>query len=294
MPIVVFAAILGLAFGLLLANVVNRPKNPVDQLDQALAAGEFQPFLQPVFDLQSGAIIGCEALARWMRADGSVVPPIRFIPFAESNDRIGPLTWHIVSQALEALRVPLRRDRNFKVAVNIAPRHLASEGFEQRFRDVVAEADVPPRQVVLELTEREELEDSVRVAAVIENLRRWGFGVALDDVGIGHNGLSHIQQLGANIIKIDKFFVDGIGLDSSANTVVEMLVSLARELNMSVLAEGIETETQLSGLVTCGVTEGQGYFKAPPLPVDDFLELLEENRVSAAPEPTDQPRVHVA
>ena len=256
MPIVVFAAVLGLAFGLLLANVVNRPKNPVDQLDQALAAGEFQPFLQPVFDLQSGAIIGCEALARWMRADGSVVPPIRFIPFAESNDRIGPLTWHIVSQALEALRVPLRRDRNFKVAVNIAPRHLASEGFEQRFRDVVAEADVPPRQVVLELTEREELEDSVRVAAVIENLRRWGFGVALDDVGIGHNGLSHIQQLGANIIKIDKFFVDGIGLDSSANTVVEMLVSLARELNMSVLAEGIETETQLSGLVTCGVTEG--------------------------------------
>ena len=294
LPIVVFAAVMGLAFGLLLANTVNRPRNPVDQMDQALAAGEFQPYLQPVFDLRSGTIIGCEALARWLRPDGSIIPPLRFIPFAESNDRIGPLTWHIVSAALEALRVPLRRDGNFKVAVNISPCHLISDGFEQRFREVVAEADVPPRQVVLELTEREELPDPAKVAAVIESLRRWGFGVALDDMGIGHNGLSHIQQLGANIIKIDKFFVDGIGLDASATTVVEMLVSLARQLNMSVLAEGIETETQLDGLVACGVTEGQGYLRAVPLPVDGFLTLLEESCASATPEPMAPPRVHVA
>jgi len=110
----------------------------------------------------------------------------------------------------------------------------------------------------------------------VAELRDRGFNVALDDVGIGHNGLSQIQALGANVLKIDKFFVDSISRDAAAHATVEMLVRLARELKMTVLAEGIETEEQRLTLTECGVTEGQGYLVSPPLPVDKFMPFVDE------------------
>jgi EAL domain-containing protein (putative c-di-GMP-specific phosphodiesterase class I) len=177
--------------------------------------------------------------------------------------------------ALSELRLPLARDRQFKVSVNIVPRHLVAAGFIDELRLIVAAAKVSPRQVVLELTEREQFEDLSRAAAVVTQLRDLGFRVAIDDVGIGHSGLSHIQTLGASILKIDKFFVDSICRDSAATAVVEMVVRLARELNMSVVAEGIESEAQLAALVACGVQEGQGFLVSPPLPAADFIAMLD-------------------
>ena len=106
-------------------------------------------------------------------------------------------------------------------------------------------------------------------------LRDLGFSVAIDDVGIGHSGLSNIQELRANIIKIDKFFIDSIGRDPAATAVIEMLVRLARELKMSVVAEGIEERPQLAALIACGIEQGQGYLVSPPLPFAEFDELLQ-------------------
>ncbi|MES1148984.1 MAG: EAL domain-containing protein, partial [Bradyrhizobium guangdongense] len=127
---------------------------------------------------------------------------------------------------------------------------------------------------VLELTEREAFADLTCAAAAVKTLRDFGFRVAIDDVGIGHSGLSQIQKLGANILKIDKFFVDSICRDAAAVAVVDMVVRLARELKMTVVAEGIEQHAQLAALVACGVDEGQGYLVSPPLPVTEFIALL--------------------
>ncbi|MGA2129445.1 MAG: EAL domain-containing protein, partial [Xanthobacteraceae bacterium] len=275
LPIVALAALLGLAFGVLLSRAVARPGGPLADIDAGLAAREFKPYLQPVFNLGTGAIVGCEALARWIRQDGSVIPPSKFIQLAESSGRVEEMTWQILSVALSELRLPLARDRQFKVSVNIVPRHLVAAGFIDELRLIVAAAKVSPRQVVLELTEREQFEDLSRAAAVVTQLRDLGFRVAIDDVGIGHSGLSHIQTLGASILKIDKFFVDSICRDSAATAVVEMVVRLARELNMSVVAEGIESEAQLAALVACGVQEGQGFLVSPPLPAADFIAMLD-------------------
>jgi sensor c-di-GMP phosphodiesterase-like protein len=274
--IVGLAGLLGLAFGGLIANAAFRPPSPIAELDAALASGAIKPFFLPTFELRTGRVIGCEVLARWVKADGTVVPPMSFIPLAESSGRIEPLTWGMLQQALQDLYPVLSSDRFFTMSINIMPRHMVAPGFVDQLRAIAVQQRVSPRQIALEVTERDAFPDLKKAAQVIAELRDRGFTVALDDVGIGHNGLSQIQALGANVLKIDKFFVDSISRDAAAHATVEMLVRLAGELKMTVLAEGIETDEQRVALTECGVSEGQGYLVSPPLPAQKFLALVEE------------------
>ncbi len=273
-PIVTISGLLGLAFGALLARLWTRKPDPGAMIDEAIVDGEFRPYLQPVFNLRSGRVVGCEILARWIKPDGAMIPPLRFIQLVQDCGRLESLTWHLLSVALSNLRDTLLIYPDFKVTVNIAPQHFMSERFIDDLHHVVISARVSPRNIVLELTERDELTDLARAACIVEDLRAFGYRVALDDVGIGHSGLSYIQRLGAHVLKIDKFFVDAIAHDSSATAVVGMLVRLAAELGMEVVAEGIEDVTQLSALAGCGISEGQGYLVSPPLPARDFVKFL--------------------
>lgn len=277
-PMMLVALGLGLAFGGLLMRTFARLEGPMADMDRALALQEFKPFFQPIFDLRTGAIGGCEVMARWIRQDGTIMPSMSFIPLAESSGRIELMTWQILEAALKQLQPRLRSDKHFKVSVNIVPRHLLSAGFVEKLRRVVSDAKVSARQIVLELTERDALPDLERAAAIVKELRDFGFKVAMDDVGVGHSGLSQIKGLGANTIKIDKFFIDTITQDGAAATIVEMLVRLAAKLDMTVLAEGIETTEQVDALLACGVEQGQGYIVSPPLPFKAFDELLEVRR----------------
>jgi sensor c-di-GMP phosphodiesterase-like protein len=284
-PIMALATLLGLAFGGLLARSLNRSQSPTEEIDRALAAQEFKPYLQPIFDLRTRAIVGGEILARWVRNDGQVLPPSRFIALAEANGRIEPMTWAVLSGALAEAQPLLRRNKDFKLSVNVVPRHLVSPGFVDALRRVVVSARVSPRQIVLELTERQGFEDLSAAATVVAGLRDHGFRVALDDVGIGQNGLSHIQKLGAGILKIDKFFVDSVTRDPAAAAVIDMLVRLARELKMVVVAEGIEDESQLDALAACGVEQGQGYIVSPAVPLREFIRMVEAQAATPPAEP---------
>lgn len=272
-PAMLIAAALGLVFGLLLTRI-KRLEGPVADLDRALARGEFKPFFQPTFDLRTGDIVGCEILARWITRDGTVIPPMNFIPLAESSGRIQQLTWQILAAGLKDIQPQLKENKDFKLSFNVVPSHLLSVDFIDTLRRVVLGAKVSARQVVLEITERDELRDIEKAAEVVRQLREFGFRVAIDDVGVGHSGLSHLKGLGANIIKIDKFFVDTITEDFSTTVIVEMLVRLAGDLHMTVIAEGIETEEQVRALIACGVEQGQGYLVSPPVPFERFAELM--------------------
>ncbi|MGB6395556.1 MAG: EAL domain-containing protein [Bradyrhizobium sp.] len=280
-PILLIALGLGAVFGLLLTRTTARLEGPISDIDRGLARREFKPFYQPTFDLRTGAILGCEVLARWIREDGTVIAPMSFIPLAESSGRIEPMTWQILETALEELYPRLREDKQFKLSINVVPRHMLSDGFIETLRRVVLDAKVSARQIVLEITERNELPELDRAAAVVKDLRELGFRVAMDDVGVGHSGLSQMKGLGANTIKIDKFFVDTITESGSAATIIETLARLARDLHMTVIAEGIETVEQVQALISCGVEEGQGYIISPPLPFGKFDELLEIRRSRA-------------
>jgi sensor c-di-GMP phosphodiesterase-like protein len=280
-PAMAVALALGVLFGVLLSRT-RRMEGPVADLDRALARGEFRPYYQPIFDLRTGQIRGCEILARWLREDGSVVPPMNFIPLAESSGRIEAMTWQILGRALADLQSHLKADKEFKLSLNVVPKHLLSAGFVETLRTTVAAAKVSARQIVVEVTERDELDDLKRAAAVVSELRDYGFRVAIDDVGVGHSGLSRLKGLGANTIKIDKFFVDTITVDASTTTIVEMLVALARDFHMTVVAEGVETEEQVRALISCGVEEGQGYLVAAPLPFAKFNELMASRSAAIA------------
>lgn len=271
---------LGLAFGVLLIRA-RRVEGPVADLDRALARGEFKPYFQPTFHLATGEILGCEMLARWVRADGTIVPPMKFIPLAEQSGRIRDMTWQILGIALKELNMQLRQNKEFKLSFNVVPSHLVSEGFIEQLRKLVSESRVSARQIVLEITERDELQDLVKAAGIVRELRGLGFKVAIDDVGVGHSGLSHLKALGANIMKIDKFFVDTI-CDESTSRIVETLVHLAADLQMTVIAEGIETDPQRQSLRACGVQEGQGYLVSPPLPCAKFLDLMHARQARAS------------
>ena len=276
-PAMTIAAALGLIFGVIL-NRTSRVEGPLAELDRALAKGQVKPYFQPYFHLQTGAILGCEVLARWIRDDGTVVPPMQFIPLAESSGRIRPMTWQILGASLKELNAVLRDNKEFKLSFNVVPSHLLADDFIETLRRTVSSAKVSARQIVLEITERDKLDDLDRAAKVVHELRELGFKVAIDDVGVGHSGLSHLKGLGASTMKIDKFFVDTITQDGSTTAIVQMLVRLAGDLKMTVIAEGIETEDQVRALIACGVEEGQGYLVSPPVPAAKFIELIEIGR----------------
>lgn len=269
--VAVVGALLGLVIGLLLVMQLSRPPDFTKLMRRALKRGEFVPFVQPVFNLASREIVGCEVLARWVRADGTVVPPYKFIPQAEASGLIVPLTRHIVTTALNDLALFLRRTPGFSVAFNIVPADMTGPEFITEFSQLVDKTGVGYSQIVLEITERQPFENVDLAIKTISRLRALGFGVSLDDTGTGHNGLSYVQLLGADMLKIDKHFVDFVDTDRSALLIVQMLVRLANELGMRTLAEGVEREAQVKALIECGVDKGQGFLVSPPVPIENFL-----------------------
>lgn len=293
-PIMALSTALGGALAAFVLRLAGRPADPVATLDAAIEGGEFRPYLQPIFELGSENVVGAEILARQIRPSGEVLPPSRFIPLAEQSGRIGAITWRILRQALEEAKPLLSRDPAFKVSVNVTPRHFIEPGFAEELLAVVEAAGARPEQITLELTEREAFEELDDAARLVARIRRLGFRVAIDDVGIGHSGLSQIQKLGADTLKVDKFFVDGITRDASAQVVVEMLMRLAAEMGMTVVAEGIEEEAQASALLSCGVAHGQGYLVSPPLPVADFLAFVDERLLREALAEADAPAAAAA
>jgi EAL domain-containing protein (putative c-di-GMP-specific phosphodiesterase class I) len=280
--VLLFSAI-GFFFGIFAATLAVQSGGTIAEIDAGLSRNEFLPFVQPIYSLTTREMVGVEVLARWRRADGTLIPPDRFIPTAEASGRIIPLTWQLARTALAGLREPLSCDRKFKAAFNISPAQLLSHGFVDTFRQIVVEAGVSPRQIIIEITERQEISDMSKAEAVLSELRHRGFRVAFDDVGTGRNGLSYLQKLGADVIKIDKFLVDSIVTSHSAEVLVEMLVHVARELEMTTVAEGIETEEQVASLKRCGVDQGQGFLLSRPLPIADLRDLFNASGDLLAP-----------
>jgi c-di-GMP phosphodiesterase len=251
---------------------MNRPADPRKVLLAALSRGEFRPYYQATFDLQSGQIVGCEVLMRQVRADGTIVPPLAFIPQAEATGVIIPMTRAVMKTALAELQPILQTNPAFHVAFNVVAADFASRTFLSEMTQIVRDAGVDKRQIIFELTERQHLLGDTELRTVVQSVRDVGFRMALDDTGTGHNGLSHVQDLGVDIIKIDKRFVDFVEKDDAAHAIVEMLVRLADRLGMATVAEGIETSTQQDLLGKLGVTHGQGYLVGKPVPAYVFLK----------------------
>jgi len=286
-PVLAIGAIAGALIGLLVAQTVMRPPSPVEALRSAIRRGELVPYYQPVFDLVTLRIVGCEVLVRWRRRDGELVFPDRFIPIAEASGLIVPMTERLVEEALSEMAPLLVEHPEFKIAFNIDPAHLVQPGFLDTLDQIVAQAGSPNSRIVLELTERNAFPDMKQAVAVTSEARKRGYRISLDDTGAGHNGLGHIQDLKPDVIKIDKKFIDVAGTVEAADAIIEVLVNLGQRMSAVVVAEGIETEDQRATLSRAGVAQGQGYLISRPVPLATFRALINDLERLAKPAKND-------
>ena len=262
--------------GVLVVLLPRRNGNdPVAQLTDALAAGEFVPYYQPIVDIRSGQLRGAEVLVRWRKPDGSLVLPGAFIPLAESSGLIKELTLDLMRRVCVESGQALGRRPALKISFNFAGKLFADEAIVKDVRKIFLNSPIKLTQVVLEVTERDPIENLTQARQIIAALQGLGIRIAIDDVGTGHSGLSYMLKLGVDIIKIDKMFVDAIGTDRNSTTIVETLVDLAHNMRMDVVAEGVENFEQVMHLREVGIRSAQGYVFAPPLPGGAFLQLVE-------------------
>ena len=263
------------------------PNNPVDELERAMAAGEFVPYYQPIVDIRSGQLRGAEVLVRWRKPDGSLVLPGSFIPLAESSGLIRGMTRDLMRRVCAEAGAAIGRRPALKISFNFAGQLFSDDSIVKDVRTIFSNSPIKLSQVVLEVTERDPIENFTATRQTIAALQGLGVRIAIDDVGTGHSGLSYMLKLGVDIIKIDKMFVDAIGTDRNSTTIVETLIDLAHNMRMDVVAEGVENFEQVTHLRDLGIRSAQGYVFAPPLPGSAFLQLIEAiDPMSAAGEPS--------
>jgi EAL domain-containing protein (putative c-di-GMP-specific phosphodiesterase class I)/ActR/RegA family two-component response regulator len=243
--------------------------NRADELRDAIAGGQLVLHYQPVIKLASRELIGFEALVRWNHPTEGLIQPDFFIPLAEEHGMIDDLTWTVVRLAVEqaarwalSIAVP--------IAVNLSATNLNDEAFPDKLSAMCREYGVLPHQIHLELTETATSRDSMRLKAILSRIRLKGFKLAIDDFGIGYSSMMQLRSLPFSTLKIDKSFVNDMLHSEDAGIIVDAILALAGAFRMDVVAEGIETEAQLSALVTRGAISGQGYLIARPAPADDI------------------------
>ncbi len=251
------------------------PGNPVSDIERALAAGEFVPYYQPIVDIRSGQLRGAEVLVRWRKPDGTIVMPGSFIPLAESSGLILEMTHDLMRRVCAEAGAAIGCRPAMKISFNFASQLFRGDSSVKDVRNIFSGSPIKLSQVVLELTERDPIENFTETRQIIAAFQGLGVRIAIDDVGTGHSGLSYMLKLGVDIIKIDKMFVDAIGTDRNSTTIVETLVDLAHNMRMDVVAEGVENFEQVMHLRELGIRSAQGYVFAPPLPGSAFLQLIE-------------------
>jgi diguanylate cyclase (GGDEF)-like protein/PAS domain S-box-containing protein len=250
-------------------------------LRQAMIDGGFEIHYQPLVDLASNEVSGCEALLRWRHPERGMVSPAEFIPLAEDTGLINELgDWVMQTACAEAAAWPSQ----VRLAVNVSPVQLKSPTLALRITGALAASGLSPDRLEIEITEAVLIHDDETALAILHQLRAIGVRIALDDFGTGFSSLSYLKRFPFDKIKIDRCFVSDIEVDGSA-AIVQAVVNIAASRNMTTTAEGVETEAQREVLRKLGCTQMQGYLFSRPKPASEIRPLLgvcsENTRVSA-------------
>jgi len=256
------------------AKAQSRRKIEVELRD-AIQNDVLRPYYQPLIDLQSGRITGFEALVRWPHAERGMVSPAEFIPVAEDTGLINPLGGLMLRRAcLDAATWP----DDVRVAVNLSPLQFRSGNLLSMVTDALKHSGLPPRRLELEITETLLLEKSAQVLATLHALRALGVRISMDDFGTGYSSLSYLRSFPFDKIKIDQSFVRDLGANREAQAIIRSIVSLGKGLGVTITAEGVETEAELSCLRAEGCDEGQGFLFSKARPNAEIISLLAAQR----------------
>ena len=234
-------------------------------LRRAMDNEEFITFYQPVIDLSSGDIVGLEALVRWQHQERGLLSPVEFLDLAESTGLIVDISECVLRTAcLQTRQWQEQGHEKLRVAVNVSARHFRQKDFVERIVKIVRGTKLSTESLELELTESSIMENPESAAEILREIRSLGISVAIDDFGTGYSSMSYLKQFCVDTLKIDRSFINGVATDNHDAAMVRAMITLARDLDLRVVAEGIETEAQLAFLNRLKCDEGQGYLFAKP------------------------------
>ncbi|MDR3577880.1 MAG: EAL domain-containing protein [Anaerolineaceae bacterium] len=253
-------------------------------LRSALERGEFRLLYQPILELESNHFTGFEALIRWQHPERGLLNPLVFIPTAEISGLIVPITRWALGQACRQMRdwqIEIPGGLGLTISVNLSPKLFSQSELQGMVELALDESGLLSTSLMLEITEGAILEETEETRKILNTWRSMGIQVHMDDFGTGYSSLSYLHRFPIDALKIDRAFISRINSGGEHGEIVRTIIALARELNISVIAEGIETNEQLDFLKKLGCQYGQGYFISLPLEPDNVLEFLEKQFVYA-------------
>lgn len=264
-------------------NVINKTcanKLSLDtKLHYALERKELQLYYQPQVELQTGKIVGAEALLRWHHPEIGVVSPADFIPIAEENGLIIPITeWVLINACRQNKFWQTQGFSPLRIAVNLSGRYFNQPNFSQRLINILEKTGLEPKYLELELTESIFIKDSEPVNIILKELQSLEIQIAIDDFGTGYSSLNYLKKFSVNTLKIDRCFVNGIVNDAKTAALARAIIQMAHGMNLKTIAEGVETEAELFLLRQQQCDEIQGYLFSRPIPVAEFTKLLTVNK----------------
>ena len=245
------------------------------RLRHALEEGEFLLYFQPQIDAKSGKIVGAEALIRWLEPELGLIPPGRFIPLAEETGQIQAIGEWVLQQACRHLKKWKQMGLpELPIAINLSARQFKQSSFVDTISQTLGDYKIPAHLLELELTESMLMKDVPQTTAKLNQLKRMGFRISIDDFGTGFSSLNYLRHFPLDVLKIDQSFVRELFDDGAALAIIESIIALARSLGMRTVAEGVETAEQRSILESRGCDILQGYLISRPLPEPEFLEWV--------------------
>ncbi|HJV85495.1 MAG TPA: EAL domain-containing protein [Noviherbaspirillum sp.] len=244
-------------------------------LQRAIQEGEFILHYQPKISAASGEICGFEALIRWPQAEGEWMPPAQFIPIAEETGRIDSIgKWALHEAASQVQRWRAEGVRGCPVAVNVSARQFRQDSVARSIEEALQETGIPPAMLEAELTESAVMSDPAKAIQALHQIRDLGVPISIDDFGTGYSSLAYLKRFPLDKLKIDAAFVRDIVTDPEDAAIVKAIITLAHSLNLTVIAEGVETEEQMGFLIEHECDELQGNFFSVPVPTEEAAELL--------------------
>lgn len=249
----------------------------VIDISNAIKEGEFSLVYQPQIRLKDASVCGVEALIRWVHPEKGNISPAFFIPFAEKNGVIEGINEFVMRNAIKQLSEWRQRGHNISVSINLSPASIADVNFPEVIFEFARKHDVPPSGIIIEVTETAVMADVGRYMDILTRLRIKGFGLAIDDFGTGYSSLQQLVRLPFSELKIDRVFISNLSRDKECEMVVKMAIDLAHNLNLTVVAEGVEDSDTIEKLKRLGCDRIQGYFCSKPIGAEFFEDWLTES-----------------
>ena len=270
----------------LLEKSLQRPDNPLlkeqaaeheiteDELTRAIHNDELEVYYQPQIEIASKKLVGAETLIRWNHPTRGLIVPANFLPLAEGTDLIDEIARFVLGKAIQQRKQWADAGTFLDVSINISPRTISDYGFPEKLLAMTQQYQIEPENITLEITETSAIADLSKSLDILTRIRMKGFKLSIDDFGTGHSSLEKLARIPFTEIKIDRSFIRHLDRDQVSNTIAKLSIMLAHEMEMTVVAEGVESKEALTNLEKLGCDRAQGFWIAHPMPADELLPWL--------------------